>query len=100
MKTNHSPVFKKKVVIEAIRGERTINEIASANQIHPNLVTRWKSEALERFEELFVREKGGYEEMKKKLAVIEEERDELYKQIGKLTTANEWLKKKYNGSVQ
>ena len=39
----HSPEEKSKLVLEAIRGERTINEIAAENNIHPNMLSKWKS---------------------------------------------------------
>ena len=38
----HTPEEKAKLVLEAIRGERTINEIASDNNIHPNMLSKWK----------------------------------------------------------
>ncbi len=41
----HTPEEKAKLVLEAFRGERTINEIASDNNIHPNMLSRWKRDA-------------------------------------------------------
>ena len=41
----HSPEEKSKLVLEAIRGERTINKIAAENNIHPNMLSKWKREA-------------------------------------------------------
>ena len=41
----HTPEEKAKLVLEAIRGERTINEIASDNNIHPNMLSKWKRDA-------------------------------------------------------
>ena len=47
MKRNaHTPDEKAKMVLEALRGERTVNEIASAHNIHPNMLSRWKREAI------------------------------------------------------
>lgn len=40
----HSPEEKSKLVLEAIRGERTINEIVAENNIHPNMLSKWKRE--------------------------------------------------------
>jgi len=40
--------FKAKVAIEAIKGEKTINEIASIYELHPNQISKWKTQALER----------------------------------------------------
>ena len=41
----HSPEEKSRLVLEAIRGERTINEIAAENNIHQNILSRWKRDA-------------------------------------------------------
>ena len=43
--------FKAKVAIEAIKGEKTINEIASIYEVHPNQVSLWKKQALEKLPE-------------------------------------------------
>jgi len=44
---NFGKAFKAKVAIEAIKGEKTINEIASIYEVHPNQVRQWKKQALE-----------------------------------------------------
>ena len=44
---NHSPAFKAKVALAAVRGEKTVSELAQQFDIHPNLVTQWKSQLLE-----------------------------------------------------
>ena len=44
---NHSAEFKAKVALEAIRGERTISELATKHQLHPNQITQWKTQLLE-----------------------------------------------------
>ena len=83
-----SSEFKAKIALEAIRGDKTINEIATQYEVHPNQVSQWKSQLLERLPEVFSVDKG------RKDKSIEKERDELYRQIGKLKVEIDWLKKK------
>ena len=45
---NHSPAFKAKVALDAIRGERTLAELAKLHDVHPNQITDWKGQLLER----------------------------------------------------
>ena len=87
----YTPEEKSRLVLEALRGERTINEIASENNIHPNMLSKWKREAEVNLYTLF--QDNTAKERKARLAQ-EAELDKLYTQIGKLTTQNEWLKKK------
>ncbi len=87
----HTPEEKARLVLETLRGERTINEIASENNIHPNMLSRWKVAAEKNLYTLF-QDNAAKERRAKK--AYEDELQELYAQIGKLTTQNEWLKKK------
>lgn len=87
----YTPEEKARLVLEAIKGERTINEIASENNIHPNMLSKWKREAETNMYQLF--QDNSAKERKTRKA-HEEEVQELYAQIGRLTTQNEWLKKK------
>ena len=82
--------FKARVSLEAVQGERTINEIASEHGIHPNQVSQWKSQLLENLPDVF----SGERDQAKKRAVVQKERDELYRQIGQLKVELDWLKKK------
>jgi transposase len=50
---NHSSAFKAKVALEAVRGEKTVAEIAQKFDVHPNLVTEWRRQLLERAAEAF-----------------------------------------------
>ena len=58
----HTPEEKAKLVLEAIRGERTINEIASDNNIHPNMLSKWKRDAENRLYTLFLRQRAESKE--------------------------------------
>ena len=86
----HSPEEKSRLVLEAIRGERTINEIAAENNIHPNMLSKWKREAETQLYTLF---QDNSSKERKAQKAREAEINDLYAQIGKLTTQNEWLKK-------
>jgi putative transposase len=80
--------LKAKVAVEAIKGQRTINEIASAYGIHPHQVTQWKKQALEQLPEIFSNGRARSQQ------ADEELRDQLYQQIGQLKVELDWLKKK------
>jgi len=82
-----SSSFKKKVALEAIREEKTINEIAKKYDIHPMQVSQWKSELLNNAELVFEKKKSYKDDYEKKEA-------SLHEQIGKLTVEIDWLKKK------
>ena len=91
MRKSHTPREKAQLVLEVLKGENTLNEIAAHNNIHPTLLTRWKKQTIEGLPGLFEGKAGKNHQ---KAIEIEKERDDLYKQIGKLTTQIEWMKKK------
>jgi transposase len=82
--------FEAKVVLEAICGEKTLQEMEAAYAVHPDLVSQWKEQLLESAGKLF--EKEGKD---KTAEEAERKQDELFKQIGQLQVENEFLKEKY-----
>ena len=80
--------FKARVVIEAIQGEKTANQIAGRYEIHPNLVTKWKKEALDRLPEILS------DPRRRKGVPCEDRTSDLYQQIGQLTMEVAYLKEK------
>ena len=84
----YSADLKAKIAVEAIKGQRTIQEISSHYSIHPNQVTQWKKRLLEGASEVFSNGKDHDGE------ADEQMRAELYQQVGKLQMDLEWLKKK------
>ena len=50
---NHSPAYKARVALEALRGEKTVAELAKQYDVHPTQVTAWKNELLQRAAEMF-----------------------------------------------
>lgn len=84
----HSGEFKAKVVTQALKGAKTVNEIASRYGVHPVQVAQWKRQAIDELPHVFGdgRARG--------LREAEEERARLFEQIGRLKVELEWVKKK------
>jgi transposase len=90
MRKRHTAAFKAKVVQEALKEEKTLAQIASEHGIHPNQISAWKAAVLKGLPSLFEKAEISHraeEEHEKQL-------QELYAQIGRLTTQVAWLKKK------
>ncbi len=83
---NHSPSFKAKVALEAIKEDRTVAELAQIYQIHPNLISKWKKKALENIGGIFSGDVKSPENQEK------EETATLYKKIGELQVQVDFLK--------
>ena len=84
----YSEQFKFKVALEAARGLRTVNEIASDYEVHPNQVSSWKKRLLEEGSGVFSRKRVREQQNQA------EQEAALYEQIGRLKMELEWLKKK------
>ena len=84
---SHTPSFKAQVAMAAVKGDRTINELASQFGIHPTMIHGWKKQLVSGAESLFA---TGV----KAQAAPEDHQAELYEQIGRLKMELEWLKKK------
>jgi transposase-like protein len=84
----YTAAFKARVALEALKGDRTANELAAQHGIHPTLISNWKKALLEGAEGFFA-EPG-------KPARGDDQPDpaELFEQIGRLKMELEWLKKK------
>jgi transposase len=89
-KRQHTASFKAQVVQELLKEEKTIAQIATEYEVHPTQLRRWKAIVVEGMPGLF--------EEKNSLATLrteyEERLNELYGDIGRLTTQLTWLKKK------
>ena len=87
-RTTYSADFKAKLALEVIKGNRTLAEIASEAQVHPNLLTQWKRQLIESLPTVFSDKRAR--ENKEQEALT----DQLYQQIGQLKVELDWLKKK------
>lgn len=88
-RSKHSAEFKAQVARDAIEGRFTLSELAAKYEVHQNMISRWKQEALEGLSDIFTKRKSREEKD------TEKEKDELYKQIGQLKVEVDWLKKKH-----
>jgi len=80
---NHSPAFKAKVALAAIKGEKTLSELAEQFDVHPNQITTWRTQLLEGAAEVFG-DKG-----KAEAALVDVKA--LHAKIGELTLTNDFL---------
>ena len=79
---------KARIVVEAIRGDKTIAEISSQYEVNRKQISRWRNLLKEQLPNIFNNTESRVERDTKKLV------NELYRQIGELKVENEWLKKK------
>lgn len=87
-----SAKFKADLVLEVIKGEKELNLIATESNITPNQLRNWKKEFIEKSSNVFDNKKD--EKLKEALAEASSENEKLYTKVGRLTTENDWLKKK------
>jgi transposase-like protein len=80
--------FKAKVALEAIKGQKTAQELGSIYGVHPTQITTWKRQLVAEAADIFTR--GGVHDSE----LVEQEKAELYQQIGKLQVELDWLQKK------
>jgi transposase len=86
---NYSPEFRAKIAEAAIRGDKTINEVAKQFGVSPQMVLKMKARLKERMVELFQDGRS-----RKKRDEREVNHEELFEEIGRLKVENDWLKKK------
>lgn len=84
----HTAAFKAQVALAALRGDRTVNELAGQFAVHPTLIHGWKKQLLGGADRVF---SNGSQAAS---ADAEAEKAQLFEQIGRLKMELEWLRKK------
>ena len=82
----YSPAFKAKVALDAVRGEKTVSELASGYSLHPTVINNWKRQLLEGASDLFESPRKPPAEASQQAQI-----DELYRQIGQLKVERDFL---------
>jgi transposase len=85
---NHDAGFKARVALEAVKGERTVSELAAAYGVHPTMIHQWKKTLLDGAADIF--ERGG----RKTVEVDDDTVRALHAKIGELAVANDFLSRK------
>ena len=91
MRKRYSKEFKAQVVQEILKEEKTVAQIAAEYGVHPNKLSKWKATALKGLPSLFGDDHKAVDAIR---AAHEQQVNELYAEIGRLTTQLAWLKKK------
>jgi len=87
-RVRHTPDLKSKVAMEAIKGQKTLNEISSLYGVHANQILRWKKQVTDEVISLFSGTTAKTQRAEEAL------RSRLYQEIGQLKVEVDWLKKK------
>lgn len=80
--------FRAKVALAAIRGDKTLSELAGEFEVHPTQISTWRNELKDRACEIFA---GPHDRATQE---YKDRIEELYKNIGRMQVENDWLKKK------
>jgi putative transposase len=88
VRRRHSSEFKAKVALEAMKGQKTLNELASEYGVHPVQITQWKKQALDGMPTLFEGAATGKQQADEALLA------QLYQEIGQLQVERDGLRKK------
>ena len=87
MRKKHNAAFKARVALEAVRGEKTIAQISSEYEVHPNQIGQWKKRLLENLPEIFTGKRERAERDNDEIV------GELYRQIGQFKVELDGLNK-------
>lgn len=90
MKTTYTSTFKAQVVLELLKEEKTISQLAAEYKVHPNVLRDWRTLAVKNLSTLF----DKHDDVASLRVAHEHQLEDLYAQIGRLTSQLTWIKKK------
>ena len=90
--TPYPPEFKARLVIESLREEKTVAQVASENGVAPKLLSRWRTELLQNAERVFSADADAAAR-ERELAEHERQVDDLHRIIGQLTAERDYLQR-------
>jgi transposase len=90
---NHTPAFKAKVAVEALKGEQTLVELSQRYQVHPNQIAEWKKQLLEHAEDVFSKGRQSdpgpnVKDLHAKIGQLSMENDFLSRALGRIGDAS------------
>ncbi len=88
MKKKFDAAFKAKVALEALKGQKTMSELARIYEVHPNQIGQWKKQVQTELPKVFNSKRDRERQDQTELV------EELYRQIGQQKVELDWLKKK------
>ncbi len=90
MRKQYTAAFKAKLVLEILKETKSLSQLAAEHKVHPNQLRQWREAALKELPALFEKKDHTVD----LIAAHERQVEELYAEIGRLTTQVAWLKKK------
>jgi transposase-like protein len=90
MKTTYTSTFKAQVVLELLKEEKTISQVAAEYKVHPNVLRDWRTLAIKNLAALF----DKHDDVGSLRIAYEQQLEDLYAQLGRLTSQLTWIKKK------
>jgi transposase-like protein len=90
MRKQYTAAFKAKLVLELLKESKSLSQLAAEHKVHPNQLRQWRDAALKELPTLFEKKDHTTD----LVTAYERQTEELYSEIGRLTTHVGWLKKK------